>query len=131
MSSLAAEGSAVLAAVQDASRRLRRCRKRHPGPRLRAALCPRAGRDEGMPAVEQRDGTIRPAAADSVRLIAGIEQRLAFEERAQDIEQSIADGAQRSCVTMATAAQFGVTLLADRIVLDGDPSAMMERVHQP
>ena len=60
MSSLADEHSAVLAAVQDASRRLRRCRKRHPGQRLRAALCPSAGRDEGMAvAVEQRDGTFK------------------------------------------------------------------------
>ncbi len=57
--SLPRDGSAVLAAVQDASRRLHRCRKRHPGLRLRAALCPPAGRDEGMAApVEQRDKKI-------------------------------------------------------------------------
>jgi hypothetical protein len=48
MMSLDPQASAVLAAVQDASRRLRRCRKRHPGRRLRAALCRTAGRDEGM-----------------------------------------------------------------------------------
>jgi len=41
------ERSAVLAAVQDASRRLRRCRW-HPGQRLRASLSGSAGRDEGM-----------------------------------------------------------------------------------
>jgi hypothetical protein len=35
---LSNEHSAVLGAVEDASRRLRRCRKRHPRPRLRAAL---------------------------------------------------------------------------------------------
>jgi hypothetical protein len=38
----------VLDAVQDASRRLRRCQKGYPGPHLRAALCRSAGRDEGM-----------------------------------------------------------------------------------
>jgi hypothetical protein len=38
MTPLANEHSAVLGAAEDASRRLRRCRKRHPRPRLRAAL---------------------------------------------------------------------------------------------
>jgi len=41
------ESSAVLAAVEDASRRLRRCRW-HPWQCLRATLCRPAGRDEGM-----------------------------------------------------------------------------------
>ena len=51
------EHSSVLAAVQDASRRLRRCRW-HPGQRLRAALWGSAGRDEGMvaSAAEPRNG---------------------------------------------------------------------------
>ena len=39
MAPLANEHSAVLGAVEDASRRLRLSRKRHPRPRLRAALC--------------------------------------------------------------------------------------------
>ena len=51
-----ADSSAVLDAVQDASRRLRRCRKRHPGQRSARGALLVAGRDEGMAAtVEQRD----------------------------------------------------------------------------
>jgi len=52
VSSRSRQGSAVLAAVQDASRRLHRCRKRHPGQRLRAALRRSAGR-------ERRNGRLR------------------------------------------------------------------------
>jgi len=44
----------VLVAVQDASRRLRWCRKRHPGQQLRAALRRSAGRDEGMVCVSNQ-----------------------------------------------------------------------------
>src|SRR5215472_14733581 len=68
MTSLADERSAVLDAVEDASRRLRRCRKRHPRPRLCAALWQAPGRDGGMVAVavEQRDGLLAYAA---VRLL--------------------------------------------------------------
>src|SRR5579863_8668010 len=66
---LADDNSAVLGAVEDASRRLRRCRKRHPRPRLRAALWQAPSRDGGMAAVpvEQRDGLCAHAAA---RLVA-------------------------------------------------------------
>ena len=54
--SLVIESSAVLDAVQDASRRRGRCRKRHPGqPSARGAL-PAAGRDEGMAACGRTKG---------------------------------------------------------------------------
>lgn len=49
------EHSAVLDAVQDATRRLRRCQW-HPGQRLRAALCRRqVGTKEWSLAAEQRN----------------------------------------------------------------------------
>jgi hypothetical protein len=49
------EHSAVLDAVQDASRRLRRCRW-HPGQRLRAVLCGRqVGTKEWSRTAEQRN----------------------------------------------------------------------------
>ena len=64
-------------------------------------------------------------------LVVTIEQPLAFEQRAHDIEQSIADGAERSCMTMTTAAQLGVALFAGRIMLDGNPAPMMYSVLQP
>ena len=63
IASLVDQHSAVLGAVEDASRRVRRCRKRHPRPRLRAALWRAPGRDEGMAvSIEQRDGSGAQAA---------------------------------------------------------------------
>src|ERR1700704_1659344 len=131
MSSLADEGSAALAAVQDASRRLRRCRKRHPGQRLRTALCRAAGRDEGM-AAQSNKGIGRSRRHSCLRTrIVGIEQRLPLEQRAQDIEQSIADAAQRPGVAVPAAAQLGVALFADRIMLNGGTSPVIDGVLQP
>src|SRR3989442_13896955 len=59
-------------------------------------------------------------------LVIGIEQRLALQQGAKDIEQTIADATQCPCMAMATAAQLGVALLADRIVLNGDPRPVVE-----
>jgi hypothetical protein len=51
------ENAVVLAAVQDAARRLRRCPAGHPGPPLRATAWARAGRDGRMAVlIEQQDG---------------------------------------------------------------------------
>ena len=56
--SLSEDCSAVLALSRTPRAGCRRCRKRHPGQHLCAALCRSAGRDEGMvAAVEQRDGS--------------------------------------------------------------------------
>ena len=114
MTSLAADCSAVLALSRTLRAGSAGAAKRHPGQRLRAALCRSAGRDEGMVvAVEQRDGSCCGGAFGGV---AGVEDDLALQQRAGDREQAIADCPQRTAVAMTAPAQLGVSPMAGRVM---------------
>src|SRR5215216_4170707 len=65
------------------------------------------------------------------RFVIWIEQDLPFQERAENIEQPIGDTAQCPSMAVAAAAQFGVTLAADRIVLHGHAGPVIDGVLQP
>src|SRR5215211_7930462 len=60
-----------------------------------------------------------------------IEQDLPFQERAENIEQPIGDTAQCPSMAVAAAAQLGIALAADRIMLDGHAGPMVDGVLQP
>ena len=59
--------------------------------------------------------------------ITWIEQILAFEQRAQHVEQAIGNAAQRARMIVAARAQRRIALAADWVVLNGDPGPMIER----
>ena len=81
------------------TRRLRRCRRRHPRPPLRAALWWLPGRDGGMVVlVEQRDGLV--SCGHPFDRVVRIEWRLAGKHRARDRQQAIADTAQSAAVAV-------------------------------
>src|SRR5215510_234266 len=63
-------------------------------------------------------------------LVSRIEQSLVLEQRAQDIEQAIADASQRPRVAVATPTQRGVAVTAVWMVLNGHPSPMKHRICQ-
>ena len=73
MAFLGEEDSAVLAAVEDASRRLRRCRKRHPSTASARSALAGASSGRGMAAVsiEQRDCLLVHAASARARRYPG------------------------------------------------------------
>src|SRR5215211_6849880 len=53
------------------------------------------------------------------RFVIWIEQDLPLQERAENIEQPIGDTAQCPSMAVPAAAQLGIALAADRIMLDG------------
>ena len=57
----------------------------------------------------------------------GIEQHLAFEQRAQHVEQAIGNAAQGACMIVAACAQRRIALFAPLIMLNGDPCPMIGR----
>src|ERR1700680_1327910 len=63
--------------------------------------------------------------------VVGIEQRLALEQRAQQVEQAISDAAQGAAMAVTATAQLGVAATADRIMLHVDARPMIDGVLQP
>ena len=118
----------MLAAVQDAARRLCRCR----GAASWTAACARrsAGRQVGTKGwpCSRTKGWEESCRGWLGPFVVGIEERLPFEQRAEDIEQSIADTAQRPPMTVTAPAQRAVVLSADRIVLTGATRPVIEAV---
>src|SRR5438132_11290765 len=98
------ETSAVLDVVQDASRRLRRCRTASWTTSVRGALpTGRSGRRNGR---QRSNKGIRLRTCGHLNgLVIGVIRRLPFERRAQGIEQTIADSAQGTCVAVAASSQ--------------------------
>ena len=64
-------------------------------------------------------------------LVAGVEQRLLFEQGAGHRQQAVGDGAQGSAVAVAALAQRGLAAAAERIVLGCQARPMIERVREP
>ena len=117
----------MLATVQDASRRLGRCRKRHPGRRLLAWRS--ADRQVGTKGCRlwsnKGMGFRRPPVVGSGS--SRIERCLALQQRAEEIEQAIAEAASGR----GTGRPFGITTFADRVMLHGDAGPLIEDVAQP
>src|SRR5215211_3616421 len=65
------------------------------------------------------------------RFVIWIEQDLPLQEHAENIEQPIGDTAQCPSMAVPAAAQFGIALAADRIMLDGHAGPMIDGVLQP
>src|SRR5215204_6974752 len=65
------------------------------------------------------------------RFVIWIEQDLPFQERAENIEQPIGDTAQGPSMAVPAAAQLGIALAADRIMLDGYAAPMINGLLQP
>jgi len=99
---------------------------RHPGRRLRSALCRQAGRDEGMStSVEQRDD------ADSCRRwlpAIRIEHRLSLQEDTCHLQESVRDATEGAAMGMTALAQSSVATAALGVALDGCPRPMKDRV---
>src|SRR2546430_9707036 len=64
-------------------------------------------------------------------LVAGVEQRLLFEQGAGHRQQAVGDGAQGAAVTVAALAQRGITAAAELVVLGCETRPMIERVREP
>ena len=135
MMSLVEHLSAVLGSVQDASRRLCRCRgaASWTAP-ARGAVCGR-GRAEGMAVgVEQRDGVVRQCSLCGFGHLPGgvvwIKQPPVCEHGAGDGEQAVSDTPQRPAVAVTTFSRRGVAVAADGVVLNGDAGPMIDRVAQ-
>jgi hypothetical protein len=85
----------------------------------------------------QRDGRIRSnkgmggggsGTGGIANLVAGVEQRLLFEQGAGHRQQAVGDGAQGTAVAVAALTQRGITAAADRVVLGCQARPMIERV---
>ena len=64
-------------------------------------------------------------------LVAGVEQRLLFEQGAGHRQQAVGDGAQGAAVTVAALAQCSITAAAESVVLGCQTRPMIERVREP
>jgi hypothetical protein len=64
-------------------------------------------------------------------LVAGVEQRLLFEQGAGHRQQAVGDGAQGAAVAVAALAQRGITSAAESVVLGCQARPMIERVREP
>jgi hypothetical protein len=78
---------------------------------------------------QRRSGCLRRSGCRKCRGcgIARVEQHLAFEERAQHIEQAIGDAAQGARMIVAARAQRRIALFAGLVMLNGDPRPMIGR----
>ena len=59
-----------------------------------------------------------------------IKNLLVCEHRASHFEESVSDAAQRPCVAVAPGTQSGVFVFADWVMLDRDPSPVVDGVLQ-
>ena len=59
-----------------------------------------------------------------------IKNLLVCEHRASNFEESVSDAAQCPCVAMAPGTQSGVFAFADKVMLDRDPSPVVDCVLQ-
>ena len=59
-----------------------------------------------------------------------IKYLLVCEHRASNFEESVSDAAQRPCVAVALGTQSGVFVFADRVMLDRDPSPVVDGILQ-
>src|ERR1700744_3670025 len=119
MSSLSTQRSAVLAAVQDASRRPGGC----PAGILDSVCARRsAGRQVGTKEwslLRSNKGMGLSCCGHLQGLVIGIEQDLSLEQSEEDRQQTVGDSAQCPGVTVTSTSQFGVTSFTGRIVLNG------------
>ena len=103
--SLVDEAGTGLGAVQDAARGLRRCRKRHPGPPLRAVPMVASVGTKGWPSGSNKGMATTSARASSRfgDLSAGevrIEQSSLRQHGAGDGKQPVGDPAQRQAMAV-------------------------------
>src|SRR4051812_35793291 len=64
-------------------------------------------------------------------LVAGVEQRLLFEQGAGHRQQAVGDGAQGAAVAVAALAQRRITAAAESVVLGCQARPMIECVREP
>ena len=121
------EHSVVLGALDDASRRLRRCRKRHPRPRLRATLWPARRRDDRF---GWTTGWLLAYGCSPTGTV-GIKRCLVGEHGAGDGEQAVGDAAQGAAMAVTALTQCGVAVTAEFVMLNGDAGPVINRAAQP
>ena len=118
----------MLGFVEDASRRLCRCRI----GLLYDTCARRSGRRQvGTQGWSLRSNTGMFCGSGGLLLgITGVKHGLPVEHRAGHREQAVGNAAQGAPVAVTSLAQFGIATAAERIVLDSNPGPVIDRAAQ-